>query len=148
VCKSRGCRAVAVDPENGAKMKIQLDFRIWLGPDTFGRLMSENTLNRLILLSALLTIGGFFVISGNLIGNEAAMKYFRYLYVLPFSMTPLLLICKLVSRVFLEGLKGQPISSMEYYYVLFYLLLTKEARAEWVDFIEESKKAIQGNGGG
>ncbi|QKV58554.1 MAG: hypothetical protein HT580_16340 [Dechloromonas sp.] len=53
-------------------------------------------------------------------------------------MTPLLLICKLVSRIFLEGLKG-PISSMENYYLLYYLLLTKEARTEWVEYIEQRK---------
>ena len=110
--------------------------------------MSEKTLNRLIFLSALLTIGGFFVITGNLIRNDAALKYFRYLYVLPFAMTPLLLISKLVSRIFLEGLKGQPISSMEYYYVFFYLLLTKEARTEWAGFIEASKNAYPGSNGG
>ncbi|QKV58553.1 MAG: hypothetical protein HT580_16335 [Dechloromonas sp.] len=45
--------------------------------------MSEKTLNRLILLSALLTIGGFFVITGKLISNEVAMKYFVYFYMLP-----------------------------------------------------------------
>lgn len=105
--------------------------------------MSEKTLNRLILLSALLTIGGFFVITGNLISNEVAMKYFVYFYMLPFAMTPLLLICKLVSRIFLEGLKGQPISSMENYYLLYYLLLTKEARTEWVEYIEQRKRAVK-----
>ena len=109
--------------------------------------MSEKTLNRLILLSALLTIAGFFIINGKLIGNEAAMKYFGYVYVLPFAMTPLLLICKLVSRIFLEALKGQPISSMENYYLLYYLLLTKEARTEWAAYIDENKRTVTRSGG-
>lgn len=102
--------------------------------------MSEKSLNYLILIFFLITIGGAFVVSGNLIENEIAKKYIRYAYVIPFGITPLLLIAKIVSRLFLGALKGRPLSSIECWFAIYYLLLTKEARKEWIDYIEEEKR--------
>lgn len=101
--------------------------------------MREKTLNFLILFFLSLSIGGAFFVSGNIIENERALKFIRYAYVVPFSMTPLLLICKLVSRFFLGALKGGPLSSIESWSSIFYLILTKEAREEWENYIKEEK---------
>jgi hypothetical protein len=102
--------------------------------------MAEKTLNSLIVTFLLITIGGFFIITKNLITNEVAMKYFGYIYTIPFSLTPLLLISKVVSSIFLIGLKDQPVSSLEKLYFFYYLLLTKEARKEWTGYIKEQKR--------
>lgn len=102
--------------------------------------MSEKFLNILILVFFLLTVGGYFVISGNLIVDKEVMKLFRYIYMIPFGITPLLLIIKIVSRIFLIGLKDRPVSSIENLYAIYYFLLTKEAKKEWVNYIKEQKR--------
>lgn len=63
-----------------------------------------------------------------------------YIYMFVFGTTPLLLMMKVISRIFLTGLKDQPVSFLENLFTLYYFLLTKEARKEWADYIEEQKR--------
>lgn len=102
--------------------------------------MSEKSLNFLIFVCLLIIVIGYFVITRSLISNEVAMKYFGYIYAIPFGLAPLLLISKVVSSIFLVGLKDQPVSFLQKLYIFYYLLLTKEARKEWVNYIEEKKR--------
>lgn len=102
--------------------------------------MSEKTLNFLIKSFLMIAVGGFFVISGSQIANTAAMKYVKYIFMVAFGITPVLLIIKMISRLFLSGFKGRPISFIENMFTIYYLVLTKEARKEWADYIEEQKQ--------
>ena len=65
--------------------------------------------------------------------------YVRYGYAVAFGAVPILLIMKMVSRIFLMELKGQPLSSIEQMFMIFYALLTKEAREEWRSYINDQK---------
>lgn len=102
--------------------------------------MSEKSLNYLILVFLLITIGGYFVINSNQISNETTRKWIVYIYMFVFGTTPLLLMMKVISRIFLTGLKDQRVSFLENLFTLYYFLLTKEARKEWADYIEEQKR--------
>lgn len=50
-----------------------------------------------------------------------------------------MLIMKVVSSIFLIGLKEQPLSFIEQMFIFFYVLLTKEAREEWHNYINDQK---------
>ena len=65
--------------------------------------------------------------------------YIRYGYAVAFSAAPILLMMKVVSRIFLMGLKGQSLASIEQWFMIFYALLTTEAREEWRSYINDQK---------
>lgn len=96
--------------------------------------MTERTLSNLLRASTLIVIIGFFLMQ--IVFPEVAMPgYIRYGYALAFGAAPILLIMKVVSRIFLIALKGQPLSFIEQTFVFLYVLLTKEAREEWRSYI-------------
>lgn len=102
--------------------------------------MSERSLNFLIKLFLALTICSFTIITGDFIKDVTAMKYVKYIFMAGFRVTPLVIMLKIVSRIFLSGLKGRPVSFIEGMFPIYYLLLTKEARREWSDYIYEQKR--------
>lgn len=97
--------------------------------------MSEKTLNFLIKLFLLITTGGFL-----LIVSDHGELFVKYIFMIAFFITPLLLMLKIISRFFLTGFKGYPVWYIEKMFTLFYFLLTKEARDEWVDYIRKQKQ--------
>lgn len=106
--------------------------------------MSERSLNLLIKFSMLITIGSFFSFTLGFINDATAIKYIKYVFMVGFCVTPLLLILKIISRLFLSGVKGQSVLFIESIYSAYYFLLTKEARKEWADYISEQKeKAVK-----
>lgn len=102
--------------------------------------MSEKNLNLLIKLSFLITIGSFLIFTMELIQDATTIKYINYVFMVGFGVTPLLLMLKAISRLFLSGFKGQSISFIESMFTIYYFLLTKEARKEWADYIDEQKR--------
>ena len=106
--------------------------------------MSEKTLNFLINLSLVITVGSFLTFTGNLIQDPVVIEYIKYVFMVGFGFTPLLLMLKIISRLFLSGFKGQSTSFIEGAFTFYRFLLTKEAKKEWADYIEEQKrKSIQ-----
>jgi hypothetical protein len=101
-------------------------------------MMTERTLSRLLLATTLIVILGFVLMK--IVFPDVAMPgYIRYGYAVAFGTAPILLVMKGVSRIFLMGLKGQPLSSIEQMFMVFYVLLTKEAREEWQSYITDQK---------
>ena len=101
-------------------------------------MITERTLSSLLLATTLIVISGFVLMK--IVFPEVAMPgYIRYGYALAFGTAPILLIMKVVSRVFLIALKGQPLSSIEQTFLFLYVLLTKEAREEWRSYINEQR---------
>ena len=68
------------------------------------------------------------------------MRYMKILFMIAFGVLPMLVILKVISRLFLDGFKGQRLSFIENMFMLYYIFLTKEAREEWRSYIEEQKK--------
>lgn len=102
--------------------------------------MSEKSLNFLIKLFLAIAVVSFFIITGDYMQDESAMEYMKYIFMVSFAVTPLLLMLKIISRLFLSGFKGRPVSFIESMFTIYYFLLTKEARKEWADYIEEQKR--------
>lgn len=102
--------------------------------------MSEKFLNFIIKLFLVVDVSGFFIINGNYIPSDVAMGYFKHVYLFVFIITPLLLMIKVVSRLFLSGFKGKSVSFIENMFVFCYFLLTKEAREEWSSYIKKKKQ--------
>lgn len=102
--------------------------------------MSEKTLNFLIKAFLLIAVGSLLVMSGETMVNSPVMKYVKYIFMIAFGLTPVLLIIKIISRIFLSGFKGRPISFIENMFTLYCFVLTKEARKEWADYIEDQKQ--------
>ena len=104
--------------------------------------MSESTLNFLIKFSLVITIGSFLTFTVDLIQDPVAIKYIKYIFMVGFGVTPLLLMLKIISRLFHSGFKGRPISFIEGMFTIYYFLLTREARKEWADYIDEQKRKL------
>jgi len=102
--------------------------------------MTERTLDNLIRVTLLTAVIGFLSMQTAWLNAVVPMRYMKILFMVAFGALPLLLILKLVSRLFLEGFKGQRLSFIENMYLLYYIFLTKEAREEWRSYIEEQKK--------
>ena len=67
--------------------------------------------------------------------------YLQTLLMVAFCMAPLLIMIKIISRLFLSGFKGKSVSFIETAFFFYYIFLTVEARAEWRCYIEEQKKS-------
>lgn len=102
--------------------------------------MTERTLNNLIRVTLLIAVIGFLSIQTAWFDAMVPMRYMKILFMVAFGALPLLLMLKVVSRLFLEGFKGQRLSFIENMYMIYYIFLTKEAREKWRSYIEEQKK--------
>ncbi len=102
--------------------------------------MTERTLNNLIRVTLLIAVIGLFSIQTAWLDTVVPMRYMKILFMAAFGALPLLLILKMISRLFLDGFKGQRLSFIENTFMLYYIFLTKEAREEWRSYIEEQKK--------
>lgn len=56
-----------------------------------------------------------------------------------FGAVSILLMMKLISKIFPLGFKEKPLSLNETMFKICYVLLTKEAREEWHSYISEQK---------
>lgn len=102
--------------------------------------MTEPTLNNLIRVTLLIAVIGFLSIQTGWLDAVVPMRYMKISFMVAFGALPLLLILKVISRLFLDGFKGQRLSFIENMFMLYYIFLTKEAREEWRSHIEEQKK--------
>lgn len=102
--------------------------------------MTERTLNNLTRVTLLIAVMGFLSIQTAWFDAVIPMRYMKILFMVAFGALPLLLILKVVSRLFLEGFKGQRLSFIENMFTLYYMFLTKEAREQWRSHIEEQKR--------
>ena len=101
--------------------------------------MSEKTLSSLIKLSLLLTVLSFSSFTWKPIDDIEVIEFSKYSFSFGIIATFLLIMIKLVSMLSLSGFKGQNISFIESMFSVYYIVLTKEARREWLDYIEEQK---------
>ncbi|MBS1140918.1 MAG: hypothetical protein H6R13_2371 [Proteobacteria bacterium] len=67
------------------------------------------------------------------------MQHMKIVFMAAYGAVPVLLMLKVISRLFLQGFKGQRLSFIENMFMLNYIFLTKEAREEWRSYIEEQK---------
>ena len=81
-----------------------------------------------------------FIVYGPFQINETIIMISKYGFTVAFGLLPILTIMKIVSAVFLSGLKGQSVSHLEQVHMFYSLVLTKEAKKEWADYIEKEKK--------
>ncbi|MBS1190815.1 MAG: hypothetical protein H6R10_2607 [Rhodocyclaceae bacterium] len=102
--------------------------------------MTERTLNNLIRASLLVAVISFVSIQTAWLDGVVQMRYMKILFMAALVAVPMLLMLKVISRIFLEGFKGQRLSFIENMFMLYYIFLTKEAREEWRSYIEEQKK--------
>ncbi len=102
--------------------------------------MTERTLNNLIRVTLLIAVIGFLFIQTTWLDAVVPMRYMKILFMIAFGVLPMLVILKVISRLFLDGFKGQRLSFIENMFMLYYIFLTKEAREEWRSYIEEQKK--------
>jgi len=101
--------------------------------------MKDRTLSFLILFFCLLGIISY-LFMGESIGLESdRRRVVSYIFAVSFGAVPLLIIQKIVSRLFLSGLSRVRLSTLEGLFVFYYPFLTKEAREEWRACIEEKK---------
>lgn len=107
-------------------------------------MMTERTLSRLILAA----FAAFAVFVLSLSASRTAVLagfvpdiYLNWAIAIAFALAPLLLMVKIISRLFLSGVKGQPLPFVEQMFIVCYLFLTSEARNEWRDYIKSQEKA-------
>ena len=103
--------------------------------------MTEQTVSRLIVASIVTVIACAIAIQTRILGEAIPKTYLQTLLMFPFCMAPLLIMIKIISRIFLSGFKGKSVSFIETAFFFYYIFLTVEARAEWRCYIEEQKKS-------
>lgn len=100
-------------------------------------MMTERTLNRLILAAfALLVVSHGATLSGVLSGVVPA-NFLGWVTAITFGLGPLFVMMKVISGIFLSGIKGQSLDLIEQMYIVCYLFFTAEARDEWRRYIDE-----------
>lgn len=107
--------------------------------------MKEKTLSGLILFFA--ALGFLSYILGNTdTGLDAGKKYVaKNVFMVAFGVTPILVMMKLVSRIFLKGLDWMRLSTLEGVLCFIIFFLTKEARQEWLDCIDRKRNKADGS---
>ncbi len=101
--------------------------------------MTERTLSNLIRASLLIAVIGFISIQTAWLDGIVPMRHMKIVFMAAYGAVPVLLILKVISRFFLQGIKGQRLLLIESTFTLYYIFLTKEAREEWRSYIEEQR---------
>lgn len=101
--------------------------------------MTERTLSRLILASFVTAIIAYSVMRLEILDGILPPGFIQVVFMTAFGAAPCLIILKAISRLFLLGLKDQPLSFLEPMFRIYYVFLAKEARAEWRAHIDERK---------
>lgn len=101
--------------------------------------MTERTLSNLIRASLLLAVVGFVLIQTAWLDAVVPTRHLKIAFMVVYGTVPVLLMLKVISRLFLQGVKGQHLSFIENTFMFLYVFLTKEARAEWRSYINEQK---------
>ncbi|TVO58586.1 hypothetical protein [Denitromonas halophila] len=104
-------------------------------------MMTERTLSRLILAAVVIFVLSLSVSRTAMFASHASSVNLSWVIAITFALAPLLLMLKIISRLFLSGVKGQPLPLVEQMFIVCYLFLTMEARKEWRDYIRAREKA-------
>lgn len=104
--------------------------------------MTEKNLNFSIKLTIAIAVISIFAIESGFVGNEIIIKYMKYIFMTAFGAVPLFIIIKITSALFLSGIKGRSVLFVEGMYSVLRFLLTREAKKEWADYIEEEKRKL------
>jgi hypothetical protein len=102
--------------------------------------MSEKTLTSLIKLAFLLTVLSFASFTWKPIDNIEIIAFSKSSFSFGIVVTFLLIMSKLLSILSLSVFKGQKLSFVESMFSVYYIILTKEARQKWLDYIEEQRR--------
>lgn len=86
-----------------------------------------------------MAIIGYIAIRTEILNGVIPKIYLQTILMAAFGAAPVLLMLKVISRLFLSGFKGQSLSFIEQMFSIYYIFLTIEARAEWRSYIEELK---------
>jgi hypothetical protein len=100
--------------------------------------MTERTLSILLISSTLIALLGCFLMPAGPHFAEVP-RFIRIGYMVVFGAVPILLMMKLISKLFPLGFKGERLSLNEGMFTICYVFLTKEAREEWRRYISEQK---------
>ena len=100
--------------------------------------MTDRTLSILLISTTLVAILGYFLMPAAPHIAEVP-KFVRTGYMFVFAAVPILLMMKLVSKLFPLGFRGESLLLNETMFSICHLLLTREAREEWRGYINEQK---------
>ncbi|MCK6405245.1 MAG: hypothetical protein L6Q60_04410 [Rhodocyclaceae bacterium] len=101
--------------------------------------MTNKTLSTLLVLTALIAFLGYFLMPAGPRFAEVP-QFVRTGYMFFFGALPVLLLMKLISKIFPQGFQHETVSLNETMFGIFFVFLTKEAREEWRGYIREQKK--------
>ena len=102
--------------------------------------MSNKELSTLLKIAALATILCFSIFTFELTDSPKLIEMSSYAFMIGLAAMVLLFFRKLLSAIALGSLKGQPVTLLEGIFPIFYLMLSKEARQEWTEHIEQLKR--------
>lgn len=107
--------------------------------------MKAATLSRLTIAFAIVGIASYVLVYGGFVDGES--EYIaKHVLMVSFGAVPVLLWLKAVSSsFFLQGLCGSSLLNLETLFMIFYPVLTKEARVAWKDKIEAKRLLDQNN---
>ena len=100
--------------------------------------MKEKTLSRLTLFSFFVGVVCYLIAMHSSL-DEEIKSVSSYVFAAMFGFVPLLLMMRGVSSLFLKGMDGASVETLELVYTFIYFALTKEARQKWRDQIQKLK---------
>lgn len=100
--------------------------------------MTDRTLSLLLVSATLIVFLGFFLFPSGPQFAEVP-KFIRVGYVFFFGAAPLLLMMKLISKLFPSAFKQESLSLNEMMFGICYVFLSSEARSEWRGYINEKR---------
>lgn len=103
--------------------------------------MRERTLSLLIMFSFVLGVACYVIGHGDFVADLEIKSAARYMVMLSFAVTPILMMSKIFSRLSLHIFCDMQTSTLEGIFSIYYFFLTKEAREEWRTFIDERRKS-------
>jgi len=100
--------------------------------------MKERTLSKMTLAAFCIGVISYLIALHSPL-DEEIRGVASYVFAAMFGLVPLLLMVRAVSSLFLQGMEGASVESLELAYTFIYFALTKEARKKWRDQIQKLK---------
>lgn len=101
--------------------------------------MREKTLSFLIVFLFAIGVVCYFVGHGDFVNDLEVRLFARYMVMISFAATPILIISKIFSCLSLYVFFDMRLSTLEGVFSMCYFFLTKEARDKWRALIDEKR---------
>ncbi len=102
--------------------------------------MKDKTQTFLLKATIIIGLMTYLVLYGEQIKQFIPEKILVIIFAFCIALAPILLILRIISKVFIAGFRGQPVEFIEKMYAIYYVFLTKEARIQWKEYIESEKR--------